>query len=65
MIVPVYEEVLVIQKRLRVKEEIHLRRKSSVRHERHEATLRTEEAEVLRADAQPGARPQPKRAATP
>lgn len=48
-IIPVMEEVLVVEKRLRVKEEIRLIRRKSVRHEPHEVELRTEEAHVERA----------------
>ena len=45
-IVAVMEEVLVVEKRLRVKEEIRLTRKKSVRREPREVELRTEEARV-------------------
>lgn len=49
-IIPVLEEVLVIEKRLRVKEEIRLIRRKSVRREPREVELRTEEVRVF----QPG-----------
>jgi stress response protein YsnF len=50
-IVPVYEEVVVIQKKLVLKEEIHVRRQTTTRHERHPVELRSEEVHILRADA--------------
>jgi stress response protein YsnF len=49
-IVPVLEEVLVVEKRLMLREEIRVtRRRETKRHVEHVA-LRTEEARVLRAD---------------
>jgi uncharacterized protein (TIGR02271 family) len=48
-IVPVYEEVLVIEKRLMLKEEIHIRRRHQQRREQRDVEVRTEEARVLRA----------------
>ncbi len=48
-IVPVMEEVLVVEKRLRVREEVHLRRVRSTERVRREYTLRREEADVHRA----------------
>jgi uncharacterized protein (TIGR02271 family) len=52
-IVPVVEEVLVVQKQLMLREEIHIVRKRTTRHERRQVVLRREEAQVLRADAPP------------
>ena len=53
LIVPVLEEILVVEKRLRIKEEIHI-----VRGERHEAyagtvVLRTEHVSIERFDDSP------------
>jgi len=48
MIVPVYEEVLVVEKQLVLREEIRIRRQQSHRNERREVERRTEEAQVLR-----------------
>jgi stress response protein YsnF len=48
---PVYEEVLVVEKRLMLKEEIHFVRKSVERHERQSISLRKEEVRVLRSNA--------------
>ncbi|HYE19190.1 MAG TPA: YsnF/AvaK domain-containing protein [Tepidisphaeraceae bacterium] len=58
-IVPVYEEVVVVERRLMLKEEIHIHRKRTQRHERHEIELRSEEAHVLRTnpDAPPSGAP--------
>lgn len=47
-IVPVMEEVLVVEKRLRVREEIHLIRRRSTLQRPQQVTLRTEEAHILR-----------------
>ena len=52
-IIPVMEEVLVVEKRLRVKEEIRLVRRKSVRHEPREVELRSEEARVVRLQKKP------------
>jgi uncharacterized protein (TIGR02271 family) len=48
-IMPVYEEVLVVEKRLMLKEEIHFVRKQVERHERQTILLRKEEVHVLRS----------------
>lgn len=50
-IVPIYEEVLVVERKLMLKEEVRIRRSIEVRRERHEIELRSEEAQVLRSDA--------------
>jgi stress response protein YsnF len=55
-IVPVYEEVLICEKRLRLKEELHIRRISTVHHERREVDLRREDVEVVRSP-EPGSQP--------
>jgi uncharacterized protein (TIGR02271 family) len=48
-IMPVYEEVLVVEKRLMLREEIHFVRKQVERHEQQTITLRKEEVLVLRS----------------
>jgi uncharacterized protein (TIGR02271 family) len=48
-IVPVFEEVLVVEKRLMLKEEIHLIRRRVATRQRQTFALRKEEAHVLRA----------------
>ena len=45
-IIPVYEEVLVVEKRLRIKEEVRVTRRRTTRREKQEVTLRSEEATV-------------------
>jgi stress response protein YsnF len=51
-IVPVLEEVLVVERRLRVREEIHIRRVRTVRRETRTVVLRRETAEVRRTPAE-------------
>ncbi len=51
MIVPVLEEVLVVEKRLRVKEELHITRLRVQERSPQRVTLRTEDVAVERADA--------------
>jgi uncharacterized protein (TIGR02271 family) len=48
LIVPVLEEVLVVEKRLRVKEEIHIQRRQEVRHHTETVQLRAETADIER-----------------
>ena len=48
MIIPVLEEVLVVEKRLMLKEEIHVRREQSTFHAPQNVTLRREEVHVER-----------------
>ncbi|HYH17206.1 MAG TPA: DUF2382 domain-containing protein [Azospirillum sp.] len=48
LIVPVVEEELVVTKRLVLKEELHIRKRTTTRTERITATLRSEEAVVTR-----------------
>jgi len=49
-IVPVYEEVLLIERRLLLKEEVRIGRRRTVRHEKQEVELRSEEVHVLRSE---------------
>ena len=48
-IIPVVEEVAVVEKKLVLVEEIHVRRKSAVQTERIPITLRAEEAQIDRS----------------
>jgi uncharacterized protein (TIGR02271 family) len=48
-VVPVYEEVLVVERRLMLKEEVRVRRNRRVRHERQQVDLRTEDVQVMRS----------------
>lgn len=50
-IVPVLEEVVVVRKQLILREEVHIRRRSSSRSERHEVDLRYEEPLIERLPA--------------
>jgi uncharacterized protein (TIGR02271 family) len=52
-IVPIYEEVLVVEKRLMLKEEIHITRRQRERHERQEVEVRAEQVHVLRTTDDP------------
>ena len=52
-IVPVVEEILVVERRLVLKEEVRLKRVRSTEHHKEKVTLRYQEAEVTRY---PGAR---------
>lgn len=45
-IVPVVEEVLVVEKRLKLREEIHIRRNSSLERDERSVTVRREQVEV-------------------
>lgn len=51
MIVPLFEEVLVVEKRLMLKEELHITKQLVEMHKPQQVTLRTEEVTVERADA--------------
>jgi uncharacterized protein (TIGR02271 family) len=53
-IVPIVEEVLVVEKRLLLREEVHLRRVRETVHEPQTFALRRERADVERIDAPPG-----------
>jgi stress response protein YsnF len=46
----VYEEVLVIERRLMLKEEVRVSRRRAVRHEKREVELRSEEVHILREE---------------
>ncbi len=48
-VIPVVEEVVVVEKKLVLVEEIHVRRKSSVKTEQIPVTLRSEQAEIERS----------------
>lgn len=48
VIVPVVEEIMVVEKRLLLKEEIHVRQKQEVKHVQEPVVLRSEEATVIR-----------------
>jgi uncharacterized protein (TIGR02271 family) len=50
LIVPVFEEVLVVQKKLRLKEELHITRKTVVENYEENVTLQREEASLERVD---------------
>jgi uncharacterized protein (TIGR02271 family) len=52
-VVPVLEEVLVVEKRLMLREEVRLTRHRQTRRHVEHVTLRTEEARILRADGPP------------
>jgi uncharacterized protein (TIGR02271 family) len=52
-IVPVYEEILVVEKRLVLKEEIRITRRQTTRHEFREVATRSEEVHVLRSPPSP------------
>jgi uncharacterized protein (TIGR02271 family) len=54
LVLPVLEEVLVIEKRLMVREEVRITRKVRAVQERQEVTLRREEVEIERIDGKPG-----------
>ena len=50
LIVPVYEEVIVVEKRLLLREEVHVKRVRSEEHAPQTVTLRKEEVTVERTD---------------
>ena len=52
IIVPVVEEVLVVEKRLRLKEEVYISRKQVQENHEEKVTLRSEEAVVERVDSE-------------
>jgi stress response protein YsnF len=56
-IIPVYEEVVVVERRLMLKEEVHVRRVRQTRHEARDVELRTEEVRVTRTAADSAAGP--------
>jgi uncharacterized protein (TIGR02271 family) len=49
-IVPVVEEVLVVEKKLMLREEVHVTRRRVTTHERQDVVLRREEARILHSD---------------
>jgi len=53
LIVPILEEVLVVEKRLVLKEELHIRKHSSERTEQHTVRLRTEHVEIEQTGRRP------------
>jgi len=65
IVIPVVEEVLVVEKRFRLKEELHINRRTHKEPHRETVTLKSEEAVVERVDAEgqtvpaqvPGERP--------
>jgi uncharacterized protein (TIGR02271 family) len=52
-IVPVFEEVLVVEKRLILKEEIRITRVRNERHERQTVTLHEEQVRIVRSQPPP------------
>jgi len=46
LIIPLLEEVIVVQKQLRIKEEVHVTKKQTERHQVEQVTLRREEVSV-------------------
>jgi stress response protein YsnF len=50
-VVPVFEEVLVVERRLMLKEEVRLIRRKQTRQKRQEVELMTEEVRVLRSES--------------
>ena len=53
LIVPILEEVLVVEKRLVLKEELHIRKHSSARTEQPTMRLRTEHVEIEQTGRKP------------
>jgi uncharacterized protein (TIGR02271 family) len=53
-IVPVVEEVLFVERRLMLKEEIHIRRMRTTEHHQEKVVLRHQEPVVLRSQYEPG-----------
>ncbi len=58
MIVPVVEEVIVVEKRMRLKEELHITRRTTEEHSEQTVTLQREEAVIERLDAEGNASPE-------
>lgn len=50
LVVPVLEEVLVVEKRLRLKEEIRITARATVRHATEQVVLRSEQVSIERFD---------------
>ncbi len=53
LIVPILEEVLVVEKRLVLKEELHIRKQSSERMEQQTVRLRSEQVEIEQTGRKP------------
>ncbi len=53
-IVPVVEEILLVERRLMLKEEIHIRRVRTTEHHQEKVMLRHQEAVVSRSQQEPG-----------
>lgn len=53
LIVPILEEVLVVEKRLFLKEELHIRKHSTERTEQHKVRLRAEHVEIEQTGRRP------------
>lgn len=51
-IIPVVEEIIVIEKRMRLKEEIHITRRTTTEHTKEKVVLQREEAIIERLNAQ-------------
>jgi stress response protein YsnF len=49
-IIPVYDEVLVVERRLLLREEIHVHRQRTTHDEDHDVPLRTEQVNILRSE---------------
>lgn len=49
-IFPVYEEVLVVERRLMLREEVRISRRRTVRHEKQEVELRSEQVHISRSE---------------
>jgi uncharacterized protein (TIGR02271 family) len=56
LVVPVYEEVVVVEKRLLLREELHVTRVRHERHERRPFVLRREDVDVERTPLRPAGR---------
>ena len=52
-IMPVVEEIIVVERRLVLKEEVRIRRVRSTEHHRESVVLRTQDAEITRVEAGP------------
>jgi uncharacterized protein (TIGR02271 family) len=59
MIVPVFEEVLVVEKRMRLVEEVRISRRQQARTANQNVVLRSEQVSIEHFDEQPGAMRQP------
>lgn len=55
MVLPVVEEVVVIERRLILKEEIHVTRMRGTEHHRESVMLRAQDAVITRTEAEPDA----------